>query len=150
MMPPLITVGSSPPASSSVATIEVVVVLPCVPPIATAWRKRISSASISARRTIGSSFSRAATSFGIVLLDRGRDDDDLGVAEVFGAMADEALDALVAQPLDIGAVGLVGALHLVAEIVQHLGDAAHADAADADEMHQPDASAAFSCATSPV
>ena len=45
---------------------------------------------------------------------------------------------LPAQPLDIGALGDVGALHLVAEIDQHLGDAAHADAADADEMHRPD------------
>jgi hypothetical protein len=68
MMPPLMTVGSRPPASSSVATIEVVVVLPCVPPIATAWRKRISSASISARRTIGSSRSRAAMSSGLFFL----------------------------------------------------------------------------------
>ncbi len=35
MMPPLITVGSIPPASSSAAIIEVVVVLPCVPATAT-------------------------------------------------------------------------------------------------------------------
>ena len=76
--------------------------------------------------------------FRIGFLDRGRDDDHFGVAEIFGAVADEALDALVAQPLHIGAVGLVGALHAIAEIVQHLGDAAHADAADADEMHQAD------------
>ena len=74
----------------------------------------------------------------IGFLDRGRDDHDFGVAEVLGAVADEALDALVAQALHVGAVGLVGALHAVAEIVQHLGDAAHADAADADEMHQAD------------
>ena len=39
---------------------------------------------------------------------------------------------------DIGAVGEVAALHPVAEIVQHLGDAAHADAADADEMERAD------------
>ena len=76
--------------------------------------------------------------FGIGLLDRGRHDDDFGLAEVLGPVADEALDALFAQALHIGAVGLVGALHAVAEIAQHLGDAAHADAADADEMHQPD------------
>ena len=37
---------------------------------------------------------------------------------------------------------------LMAEIVQHFGDAAHADAADADEMDEPDALAAFSCAVS--
>src|SRR5690606_21254113 len=47
-------------------------------------------------------------------------------------------DALVAQALHIGAVGLVGALHLIAQIVQHLCDAAHADAANADEMHDAD------------
>ncbi len=65
MMPPLITVGSSPPFSSSVATSEVVVVLPWVPAIATQLFSRISSASISARRTTGSRFSRAATSSGL-------------------------------------------------------------------------------------
>src|SRR5437870_2476466 len=53
-------------------------------------------------------------------------------------MADEARNALVAQALHIGAVGLVGALHAIAEVEEHLGDAAHADAADADEMHQAD------------
>ncbi len=53
MMPPLITVGSIPPASSRAAIIEVVVVLPCVPATATVSLSRISSASISARRTTG-------------------------------------------------------------------------------------------------
>ena len=47
-------------------------------------------------------------------------------------------DALVAQALDVGAFGRVGALHRVAEIAQHLGDAAHADAADADEVDGAD------------
>jgi hypothetical protein len=42
------------------------------------------------------------------------------------------------QPLDVGVVGGVGALHGIAEIDQHLGDAAHADAADADEMDRSD------------
>ena len=65
MMPPLITVGSKPPASSSAATIEVVVVLPWVPAMATQLFSRISSASISARRTTGSRCARAATSSGL-------------------------------------------------------------------------------------
>jgi hypothetical protein len=47
---------------------EVVVVLPWVPPTAIACLKRISSASISARRTTGMSFSRAATSSGLSFL----------------------------------------------------------------------------------
>jgi hypothetical protein len=43
----------------------VVVVLPWVPPTATAQRSRISSASISARRTTGMSFCRAACTSGL-------------------------------------------------------------------------------------
>ena len=65
MMPPLITVGSSRAASSTAATRLVVVVLPCVPPIAIDQRSRISSASISARRTTGISRVRAATTSGL-------------------------------------------------------------------------------------
>ena len=65
MMPPLITVGSKCPASSSVATSDVVVVLPCVPAIATQLLSRISSASISARRTTGRRCARAAASSGL-------------------------------------------------------------------------------------
>src|ERR687885_68731 len=88
MMPPLMTVGSKLPASSSAATSDVVVVLPWVPAMATHDFRRISSASISARRHIG------------VLAE-------------------------------------IAALHPVTEIVQHLGDAAHPDAADSDEMNRP-------------
>ena len=64
-MPPFTTVGSMPPASKSAATIEVVVVLPCVPATATFDFSRISSASISARRTTGSFCARAASSSGL-------------------------------------------------------------------------------------
>ena len=138
MMPPLITVGSKPAASSNAATIDVVVVLPCVPAMATQLFKRINSASISARRTTGSRCARAATSSGLSRLIGRRHDHDPGVAEILGRVADRDLDALLAQPLDVGALGLIGALHDVAEIDHHLGDAAHADAADADEMHRAD------------
>ena len=65
MMPPLMTVGSRPAASSSVATSEVVVVLPWVPAMATHCFRRISSASISARRTTGMRRERAAVSSGL-------------------------------------------------------------------------------------
>jgi len=65
MMPPLMTVGSRPAASSIAAHIEVVVVLPCVPPTAIDHLRRISSASISARRTTGRCRSRAARSSGL-------------------------------------------------------------------------------------
>ena len=53
-------------------------------------------------------------------------------------MSDRDLHALFAQPFDVGALGLIGALHDIAEVHHDLGDAAHADAADADEMHRTD------------
>ena len=65
MMPPLMTVGSRLPASSKVATIEVVVVLPWVPAMAMQLFSRISSASISARRTTGMRWPRAAINSGL-------------------------------------------------------------------------------------
>ncbi len=64
-MPPLITVGSSPAASRTAATRLVVVVLPCVPPTAMDHFSRISSASISARRTTGMKRARAAATSGL-------------------------------------------------------------------------------------
>ena len=53
---------------------------------------------------------------------------------VLGLVADEGLDALLVEALDVVVVGGVRALHRVAEIVHDLGDAGHADAADADEV----------------
>ena len=139
MMPPLITVGSKPPASTRHATIDVVVVLPCVPAIAIALFSRISSASISARRTTGSRAVRAPRQLRIVFLDRRGDDDDVRAVDVALPRARPlTCDALLAQPLDVAALGRIGAAHRVAEIGQHLGDAAHADAADPDEVDRPD------------
>ena len=68
MMPPLMTVGSYCAASSTAAIMEVVVVLPCVPPIAIAHLRRISSASISARRTTGTRRARASATSGLSVL----------------------------------------------------------------------------------
>ena len=62
----------------------------------------------------------------------------MGVFQIVGIVADMHGDAHAAQPLDIGVLGRVAALHLVAQIVHDLGDAAHADAADADEMDGAD------------
>src|SRR5690606_17026006 len=41
------------------------------------------------------------------------------------------------QPLGVGAGLGVRALHLIADLQHDLGDAAHADAADADEVDRP-------------
>src|SRR5690606_33370052 len=60
------------------------------------------------------------------------------IAEILRRVADMDGNALPAQALDIGVVGLVRALHPITETVQRLGNAAHADAADSDEMNRPD------------
>ena len=64
-LPPTTTVGSRPAARSTVATSEVVVVLPCEPAMVTAYRVRISSASISARGMMGISSARARAISGL-------------------------------------------------------------------------------------
>ena len=91
MMPPLMTVGSKPPASSSVATSEVVVVLPCVPAIATQLLEPHQLG-----QHLGAAHHRQAPLAGghqlrIVALDRGRHDHDLGLAQILGVVADEDL-----------------------------------------------------------
>ena len=58
-------------------------------------------------------------------------------------MADGNFGAFVAQALDVGAVRGIGALHGVAEIDEHLGDAAHTDAADPDEVDRPNVARQF-------
>src|SRR5690606_37229418 len=49
-------------------------------------------------------------------------------------MADEDANALRAQPLDVGTVLLIAALDGMAFGAQDLGDRAHADAANADDV----------------
>ena len=88
MMPPLITVGSKLPASSSAATSEVVVVLPWVPAMATQRLSRINSASISARRTTGRRLRARGVELGIAALDRRGYDHHLGAFEILRAVAD--------------------------------------------------------------
>ena len=80
---------------------------------------------------------------GIILLDGGGHHHHVGAVDVLRLVADGDLDALVAQPLDVTALGDVGAGDGVAEINEHLGDAAHADAADADEMDRADIARQF-------
>ena len=86
---------------------------------------------------------RAATSSGLSRLIADETTTTSAWSMILGLVADVTVAPLLAQPLDIGVVGGVGALHRVAEIDQHLGDAAHADAADADEMDRPDVARKF-------
>ena len=73
--------------------------------------------------------------FGVVGLDRAGHHDAIGADDVRRGVAAMDAGAQRRQPARGRVVGVVGAGHLVAERAQHFGDAAHADAADADEMH---------------
>ena len=73
--------------------------------------------------------------FGIVALDRARHHDAVGTEHVGRGVAAMHGGAELREPARDGVVGGVRARHLVAERAQHFGNAAHADAADADEMH---------------
>ena len=66
MRPPTTTVGSNPAALRTVATKDVVVVLPCEPAIATPYFTRINSANISAREITGIPRFLALTISGLV------------------------------------------------------------------------------------
>ena len=76
--------------------------------------------------------------FGIVGLDRGGGDQHGRVGDIVRLLADEDLDALLAQAFDHIAFGRIAALHVETQIGHHLGNARHADAADADEMDDAD------------
>ena len=76
--------------------------------------------------------------FRVGIGNSGRAHHDLGVAEVVGGMAGVDERAEAAQALDSSAGGDVGAVHGVAEVQEHFGDAAHARAADAYHMDDAD------------
>ena len=76
--------------------------------------------------------------FGIVGLDRGGGDQHGGIGDIVRLLADEDLDALLAQAFDDITFGRIAALHVKAQIGHHLGNAGHADAADADEVDDAD------------
>ena len=138
--PPMTAVGSRPARSSISATIDVVVVLPCAPAIAMPNRSRISSASISARGITGTCRARASTTSGL----------SAAIAdETTTTSASPTFAASWPMPTRTPSVASRSVtsdrrasdpLTRVAEIRQQFGDAAHADAADPDEVHAPRAS----------
>ncbi len=106
--------------------------------MATQLLRRISSASISARRTTGMRCARAAISSGL---------SRLIAVETTSTSAPDTLSALwptwMVMPFSRRRLTLALSeasepLHGVAEIAQHLGDAAHADAADTDKVNGSD------------
>ena len=76
--------------------------------------------------------------FGIVVADGRGFDQHLHVAHVFGGMAHGHARAQLAQMPDHRRIAQIRAGNLVALIEQHLGNAAHARAADAHHVNVPD------------
>ena len=131
-------VGSSPASASTLATRLVVVVLPCVPAMAMPCFRRISSASISARGTTGMRFARAATTSGLSACTAVEVTTASAPAMCAASWPTKTVMPRPARRRGRRAVRQVGARDLVAEVEQHFGDAAHAGAADADEMNMLD------------
>ena len=133
--PPTTTVGSRPPRSSTSATIEVVVVLPWLPAMATPYLRRISSASISARGMTGMPRRRASSTSGLSRRTAVEVTTTCASPHVLGGVAVGDARAERGEAVGHRRALEVGAGDRVAEVQQHLGDAAHAGAADADEVH---------------
>ena len=75
---------------------------------------------------------------GVVALHGRGGHHGIGPLDVGGVVAHMGGDAQALQAAQRGAVRQVRARHLVAQVVQHLGDAAHAGAAHADEVNVTD------------
>jgi len=71
----------------------------------------------------------------IVVVDRGGDDHHIHVLQVFRLVADADPCTEAGEPLGDFGGAQIGAGNLVPQIEEHFGDAAHADAADADEVN---------------
>ena len=91
------TVGSSPPAASTAATIDVVVVLPCIPAMAMPYFRRINSASISARWMTGIWSLRASAISGLSVAIAELVDNHIGAGDVLGAMSFEMIAPRLAR-----------------------------------------------------
>ena len=117
---------------------EVVVVLPWLPATATPYLSRISSASISARGMTGMPEPPRLEHLGVVAAHRGGGDDHLGALHVRGGVALRDPRPELREAVGDGRALEVGAGDRVAEVQQHLGDAAHPRAADAHEVHALD------------
>ncbi len=133
-LPPMTMVGSIPPWLSTWATMLVVVVLPWEPAMAMPYFMRISSASISPRGITGTLAARAATTSGLLPFTALEITTTWAFSMHFASWPMVTCTPRLARRWVIGLVLQVGPAHLVAEVHQHLGDAGHADAADADEV----------------
>jgi hypothetical protein len=96
----------------------------------------------------GNALAQRRHHLGVVVGHRARGDHDVGVADVLRGVTEHDPGAEPRQALGDGVRFEVAALHLVTQVEQHLGDAAHAAAADAHEVDAMDAAHAIAHAAS--
>ena len=89
----------------------------------------------------GISSARARAISGLFGVDRARVDDDVGAVDVLRAWPTSTRTPSVSRRRVCRSASRSEPRHVELERAQDLGEAAHADAADADEVHVPDASA---------
>ena len=81
----------------------------------------------------------------ICVLDRGRNNHRRCALEILGALANKNLDAFAREAAKICSVFLVAALNIKATRGHNLGDGAHADATDANNMYTTAGKRVFHC-----
>ena len=101
---------------------------------ATVLRSAAIDARISARRSTGTPFARAAAHLGVALGDRRRHRDELGVAEVRAVVPDGDLDAHGGETIEPGGSLEIAAAHRVPHRGEDRRDRAHARAPDAHDV----------------
>ena len=111
-------------------------VLPCVPVMDTVAHRPHQLGQHLGAADDGDAALLGSLEFGVARLNRAGDHHVGDAVEVGGVMPDQAADIVRAQAIEIGALLEVAPLHLVAAGVHDLGDGAHADAADADDVHE--------------
>ena len=133
--PPMTAVGSRPARSSTSATMEVVVVLPCAPAMAMPDAQPHQLGQHLGAGNDGHVAGAGGDDLRVVGRHGRRHDDHVGIGDVGGRVADLDAHAERAQSVGRDRAANVRAADPIVEIHQQLGDAAHADAADADEVH---------------
>ena len=134
MMPPVITVGSRPGLLEDPGDHRGGGRLAVRAGDADGRKFSIIRASMSARLQTVTPAALRRDQFRIGLLDGGGQHDEPRALDILRAMADRDRNPLGGEAADVDAVLEVAAAHRDPPIVQHLGDRAHTDAADPDDV----------------
>ena len=143
--PPTMKLGARPASARISMSIDVVVVLPCVPATATDRARAQIAASISARRSVGMPCSRAARSSMFVTGIGGRGGHRVASGDCVGVMTDRHGDAGRPDPVEDRLLAYVAAGHGVAHLGKHDGDRRHPRPADPDDVQAPGSTEVEGC-----